>query len=134
MRFIDSNIFVYHLAGDEQYGETASKIIERISCGEEASTSTIVIAQVIGYLRWKKRLNVIPLFIDYLRSTPTINKVETTFLDIIATKKIQEETGLGWQSWDDLIIAAQMTRIGIIEIYSNDHDFDSLKKIKRIFQ
>jgi predicted nucleic acid-binding protein len=32
--------------------------------------------------------------------------------------------------WDDILIAAQMERIGINEIYSN---FDKIPQIKRIF-
>lgn len=35
--------------------------------------------------------------------------------------------------WDDLVITAQMKRLGITEIYSNDKDFDRIPWIKRIF-
>jgi predicted nucleic acid-binding protein len=35
--------------------------------------------------------------------------------------------------WDDILIVAQMKRIGINEIYSNDKDFDRIPQIKRIF-
>jgi len=133
LKFIDSNIFIYHLAGDEQYGETASKIIERISREEEAAASTLIFSQVIAYLRWKKKDFVIPKFIDFLRSTPTIHKVETIFLDFVSAQKLQEQTKIKWKSWDDLIIAAQMSRTGITKIYSNDKDFDTIPNIKRIF-
>lgn len=133
MRFIDSNVFIYHLAGDEQYGNIAGQIIDRIEREEEAVTSTLVISQVIGYLKWRKKLQAVPLFIDFLRSTPTINKIETTFLDIASAQKIQEKSGIGWERWDDITIAAQMLRIGIKEIYSNDSDFDAIPNIKRIF-
>lgn len=133
LRFIDSNIFIYHLAGDEQYGETASPILERISRGEEAATSTLILSQVIAYLRWKKKGFVIPQFIDFLRSTPTIHKVETSFSDFVAAQKLQEKTKVKWASWDDLTIAAQMSRTGITEIYSNDKDFDTIPNIKRVF-
>ncbi|MBI4258646.1 MAG: type II toxin-antitoxin system VapC family toxin [Thaumarchaeota archaeon] len=133
VRFIDSNIFIYHLAGDEQYGETASRIIDRISEGEEAVTSTLIFSQVMAYLRWKKKSFAIPRFIDFLRSTPTIHKIETSFPDFASAQKLQEKTKIKWELWDDLIIAAQMSRTGITEIYSNDKDFDSIQSIKRIF-
>ena len=133
MRFVDSNIFIYHLAGDERYGETASKIIGRISKGEEVTASTLILSQVIAYLRWKKKTYVIPRFIDYLRSSPTIHKLETGFTDFATAQKLQEEAKVGWEAWDDLIIAAQMLRTGITEIYSNDKDFDTIPKIKRVF-
>jgi predicted nucleic acid-binding protein len=51
LRFIDSNIFVYHMADDPQYGGVAARILERVEEGEEAATSTLVIAQVGSYLR-----------------------------------------------------------------------------------
>jgi len=88
MRFIDSNIFIYHLAGDERYGETASKIIGRISNGEEVAASTLILSQVIAYLRWKKKTYVIPRFIDYLRSSPTIHKLKTNFTDYVTAQKL----------------------------------------------
>jgi len=133
LRFIDSNVFIYHVAGDERYGETASKIIERISKGEEVAASTLVLAQVIAYLRWKKRTHVIPRFIDFLRSSPTIHKLETDFADLVSAQKLQEEAGVEWEAWDDLVIAAQMLRTGTTEIYSNDKDFDAIPGIRRVF-
>ncbi len=133
LRFIDSNIFIYHLAGDEQYGETASKIIERVSKGEEVVASTLILSQVIAYLRWKKRTYVIPRFIDFLRSSPTIHKLETDFADFASAQKLQEETEVAWEAWDDLIIASQMLRTGVTEIYSNDKDFDTIPGIRRTF-
>lgn len=133
LRFIDSNIFIYHLAGDEKYGKTASTIIERINQGEEAVISTLILSQVIAYLRWKKKTFAIPKFLDFLISTPTIHKTETKFSDYISAQKIQEETKIKWEIWDDLVIAAQMSRTGIPEIYSNDKDFGNLPNIKRIF-
>ena len=41
---------------------------------------------------------------------------------------------LKWRFWDDLVIAAQMSRMGIREIYSNDKDFDKIPGVKRIFK
>lgn len=35
--------------------------------------------------------------------------------------------------WGDAIITAQMKKLGIFEIYSNDADFDHIPNIKRIF-
>ncbi|WP_309493021.1 type II toxin-antitoxin system VapC family toxin [Candidatus Hecatella orcuttiae] len=133
VRFIDSNIFIYHLAGDERYGETASRIVYRISKGEKAAASTLIFSQVLAYLRWKNRASIIPKFIDFLRSLPTIQKVETNFDDLILARKLQEKAGVDWKAWDDLIVAAQMLRMGVTEIYSNDKDFDAIPNVKRIF-
>lgn len=120
------------MANDPEYGEKASKILERIEDGEEeAATSTLVIVQVCSYLRWKRKSKVIPKFLSLLRSLPNLEKIETTFQDIIQATKICEKTG--WNLWDDAVIAAQMKRLKISEIYSNDTDFNKIPNIKRIF-
>jgi len=133
MRFLDSNVFVYHLADDPVYGERAAGILTSIEKGEKATTSTLVITQVCGYLKWKKMEHAIPTFITLLRSLPSLSKEDTTFLDITSAYTLQEETKAPWRMWDDLIIASQMNRLGIKEIYSNDKDFDAFPWVKRIF-
>ena len=131
MRFVDSNIFVYHMANDPRYGEKATKILEKIEEGELAVTSTLVIVQVCSYLRWKKRTEAIFKFLTLLRSLPSLMKVETTFQDFVYAAEICEK--VGWDVWDDAVIASQMMRLKISEIYSNDADFDRIPGIKRIF-
>jgi predicted nucleic acid-binding protein len=121
------------LAADQVYGERAKKIIERIEGGEESFTSTLVIAQVCSYLKWKKQENVIPLFLSFLKGLVSLQKVETSILDFEEARNIQRRYNLSWTMWDDILIVAQMKRIGINEIYSNDKDFDRIPQIKRIF-
>lgn len=133
MRFVDSNVFVYHLAGDPSHGKRAGEILLRIENGEMTSTSTFVIAQVCAYLRWKRAWDSIPVFIDLLRSLPMLEKHDTLFEDFTAAYALKEEARLPWRQWDDLVIAAQMERLGIEEIYSNDRDFERIPKIRRIF-
>jgi len=55
MRFIDSNVFIYHLAADPTCGQKAKDLMEKIESGEKSVTSTLVIAQVCSYLKWKKK-------------------------------------------------------------------------------
>lgn len=134
MRFIDSNVFVYHMAGDPEYGDIASEIMGRVEKGEEAATSTLVISQVCGYLKWRGRDDVIPSFLGFLRSLPNLSKIDTVFIDFVEARELCLRYRLSWRSWDDLVIAAQMNRMGIREIYSNDKDFDKIPGIKRIFK
>ncbi|MBS7656269.1 type II toxin-antitoxin system VapC family toxin [Candidatus Bathyarchaeota archaeon] len=133
MRFIDSNVFIYHLAADPIYGVKAKNILKRIEEGEQAATSTLVITQVCSYLKWKKEADVIPVFLSLLKKLTSLNKIETLTLDFEEAKTIQLKLNLPWDIWDDLVIAAQMKRLGITEIYSNDEDFDKISWIKRIF-
>ena len=133
MRFVDSNVFIYHLAGDPSHGKRAEKILLGIENGEATSTSTLVIAQVCAYLRWKRAWNSISTFLDLLRSLPTLEKHDTLFEDFTLAYALKEGTKLSWRHWDDLVIAAQMVRMGIEEIYSNDVDFDRIPGIRRVF-
>lgn len=133
MRFVDSNVFVYVLAGDPRYGDIARNILKRIEDGEEAVTSTLVVTQVCSYLRWKKRYDVIPIFLRLLKSLVGLEKIETGFEDFDYAMKLISRYKLDWGMWDDAVIAAQMLRNNISEIYSNDLDFDRIPGIKRIF-
>lgn len=134
MRFIDSNVFIYHLAGDPEWGNISYKILKRIEEGEEAVTSTLVISQVCGYLRWRRRPDVIPKFIGFIKSLPNLIKLDTLFIDFINADELCARYNLEWRLWDDLVIASQMARLSIGEIYSNDSDFDRIPYIKRIFK
>ena len=44
---------------------------------------------------------------------------------------MQAKLNLPWSMWDDRIIAAQMKRLNIKEIFSNDKDFEKVPWIKR---
>ena len=122
------------MAQDPKYSETAAEIIKRIEEGEEASTSTLVIAQVCGYLKWKRRPDVIPRFLSLLLSFPNVNKIETTFSDFVQARELIAKQNIECKLWDDLVIASQMKRLNIKEIYSNDEDFNIIPNVKRIFR
>lgn len=106
MKFVDSNIFIYHLAGDPTYGDRATEILKSIEAGEETSTSTLIIAQVCGYLRWKKRENTVSVFLNLLKGLTSLKKVETEFMDFINASDEQKRLRISWSIWDDLVIAA----------------------------
>ncbi len=133
MRFVDSNVFIYHLASNPNYGLKAKNILKNIENGELSVTSTLVIAQVCGYLKWKRRSHIIPIFLSLLKRLTSLQKIETSVIDFEEAKAIQSELNLPWSMWDDIVIATQMKRLNIKEIYSNDKDFDKIPWIKRIF-
>ena len=130
-RFADSNVFVYHLAADPAYGERARSILKAVQEGEEAVTSSLVISQVCGYMRWKRKADRIPTFLSLLRSMPSAVRAETTFSDFVRAHEMVGEEG-DWGAWDDYVIAAQVERAGEKEIYSNDPDF-AIEGIRRVF-
>jgi predicted nucleic acid-binding protein len=119
------------MASDPRYGATSSKILRRIEEKEISVTSTLVILQVSAYLKWKKKANIIPIFFEFLQSLPNLTKIETSFSDFIEAKRLQQ---VNWSQWDALVIAMQMKRSNVSEIYSNDSDFDLIPGIKRFFE
>jgi predicted nucleic acid-binding protein len=130
---VDSNIFVYHLAADPVHGQKAKKILENIQDGEKCATSTLIITQVCSYLKWKKKHEAIPIFLSFLKRLTSLDKVETTVLDFEEARSVQSALKLSWSMWDDIVIAAQMKRLKMKEIYSNDKDFDNIQWVKRLF-
>jgi len=122
------------MAQDPRHGEQATRIIKRIEEGEETITSTLIIAQVCGYLKWRKRPEVIGTFLDFILSLPNLKKIETTFMDFIQARELSARYGINWKLWDDLVISAQMKRLNIGDIYSNDTDFDRVPTVRRIFE
>lgn len=127
------NFAPYHLAADPAHGQKAKKILENIEAGERCATTTLVITQVCSYLKWKKKHEAIPIFLSLLKRLTSLNKVETTVLDLEEARSMQSALKLSWSIWDDIVIAAQMKRLKIKEIYSNDKDFDNIRLVKRVF-
>ena len=133
-RFIDSNVFIYVLSKDPRYSQRALKILEEAEEGlYDAYTSSLVISQVLAYLERRCKDKAMYMFLEYLESGP-ISVIETTLQDFVEAKKLAMLYSLDFSSlWDDLVIASQMIKLGIEEIYSNDSDFDRIPRIRRIF-
>ncbi|HDJ83807.1 MAG TPA: PIN domain-containing protein [Desulfurococcaceae archaeon] len=133
-RFIDSNIFIYVLSKDPRYSTRALSILVDAEEGVyEAYTSTLVISQVLAHLERRRRVNAMRRFLEYLNEG-YIDIIETSYEDYKGSLLLAEEYGLDYTSlWDDLVIAFQMKRLGISEIYSNDNDFDKIPGIRRSF-
>jgi len=66
-----------------------------------------------------------------LQSLPSLTKAGTSFADFVEAKNRSDDK---WNLFDDLVIAHQMRRLGIEEIYSNDSDFDRIGQVKRVFE
>ena len=133
-RFIDSNVFVYVLLNDPRYSRRALSILEDAESGVyEAYTSTLIVSQVLAHLKRRRRKEAMVKFLEYL-DEGYVDVVETTYEDYSASLLLAEEYELDYSKlWDDLVIASQMRRLGVNEIYSNDKDFDKIPWIKRVF-
>ncbi|MDG7018599.1 MAG: type II toxin-antitoxin system VapC family toxin [Nitrososphaerota archaeon] len=132
-RFVDSNLFIYVMMQDPSFADRSLGILESFEKGTETGwTSTLVLSQVFSHLKKRGKLSVIDKFYGYMESSP-ISVLETTRDDVVGAQEIKKDQSLPWSMWDDLVIAAQMKRAKVDEIYSNDGDFDRIKGLKRIF-
>lgn len=132
MRFIETNIFLYVITGHSEFGPVAKRILERVNSGEEAVTSSLVIAEVCAWLEYHKKKAELGTFLSAVDSYPSLRKIETTYADEQRAKEL--ERSYPRLEFFDRVYVAQMERLKLAEIYSNDRAFDRVKGIKRIFQ
>jgi uncharacterized protein len=133
VRFVDSNVFIYVMMSDPSYAGKSLRILTGFEEGRETGwTSTLALSQVFSHLKKRNKLQVIDKFYEYLESSP-INVLETTRDDIAGAREIKREQSLPRSMWDHLVLAAQMGRVKVNEIYSNGADFDGINGVKRIF-
>ena len=130
MKYVDVNVLFYWLVAHEEFGETATKIIERIERGEKAVTSALTIwllhillkgttenynpRELAKKLREIKFLKIAPLELKHFENALEISSMYS--LDL-----------------EDSIHLAVALEQNCDAIYSNDTDFDNTP-IKRIFE
>jgi predicted nucleic acid-binding protein len=132
-RFVDSNLFIYVMMQDPSFAEKSLQILTGFENGVETGwTSTLALSQVFSHLKKRGKHAVVDKFYGYLGSSP-LNVLETSRDDLTRAQDIKKEQALPWSMWDDLVLAAQMERLELLEIYSNDTDFDKIKGLKRVF-
>ncbi len=132
-RFVDSNVFVYVMMNDPSYAAKSVGILTRFEDGVEMGwTSTLAVGQVFAHLGRRKKYREIDKFYEYLEGSP-LRITDTTRTDMDRAREMKHELNLPWSMWDDLVLASQMDRLKVTEIYSNDSDFDKVKGVKRIF-
>jgi len=132
LRFVETNIFLYVITAHPEFGAVARRILERIGSGEEAATSSLVIAEVCAWLEYHKKKNDVSTFLSAVDSYPSLQKLDTTYDDEQRAKEL-ERSHPRLQFFDSVYLA-QMERLKLTEIYSNDRAFERVKGIKRIFQ
>lgn len=132
-RFIDSNIFIYHIDKNPTFGETSKKILQRIEEGEEAVTSTLVLEEILIHIEQEYSPRDIPTVLHSILSYVNLRIIPYTIEDMTRAVEILKDSNFT-PDWDDTIMAAIMERLGIGEIYSNDHHFDKIPSLKRVFE
>ena len=132
-RFIDSNVFIYHIDRNPVFGETSQKILQRVEGGEETVTSTLVLEEVFIHVEQEYSGRDIPAVLHSILSYVPLRIVPYTVEDMLRAIEILGDAGFT-VDWDDAVIVAVMERLGVKEIYSNDHHFDRIPSVKRVFE
>lgn len=132
MRFVETNIFLYVMESHAEFGPRAKRILGRIQSGEDAMTSSLVIAEVCAWLEFHKKKSEICTFLDAVESYPSLRKSETTYADELRARELEHHYPR--LEFFDRVYLAQMERHKLSEIYSNDRAFDRVRGIKRIFE
>ncbi len=134
MQFVDTNIFLRHLTGDDPgKAKACLELFQKAQSGQiTLTTSEIVIAEVVYVLSSTQagyglppteiRQRLYPLLL--LPGLKLIHrKTYLRALDLYASHPID---------FDDALIAAQMERQKVAELYSYDRHFDRLPQLTRL--
>jgi predicted nucleic acid-binding protein len=132
LRFVETNIFLYVITAHPEFGPIARRILDRVDSGEQAATSSLVIAEVCAWLEYHKKKTMVETFLNAVDSYPILRKFETTYTDEQRAKELERSHPR--LEFFDRVYLAQMERLKLTEIYSNDRAFDKVKGIKRIFE
>ncbi|MCL4488795.1 MAG: type II toxin-antitoxin system VapC family toxin [Chloroflexi bacterium] len=133
MRFVDTNVFLRHLTGDDpKKARACFELFQRAQRKEVTlTTSEAVIAEIVYVLSSKQvyaltreeiRARLYPLLsLPGLRLTH--RKAYLRALDLYVSYPLD---------FEDAILAAQMERQKVREVYSYDREFDRVPSIERL--
>lgn len=129
MRYVDSNIFISNLIGDNRLGKAAEKYLEAAASGKEsAATSVHTMIEIYAFLKGKKlsEQRISEILRDVNQHGVTLLSFEPEFLKE-ALSMVKKNWKLG-----DAIHYVTMKKHGIKEIVTDDSHFDNAEGIKRI--
>jgi predicted nucleic acid-binding protein len=134
MRFVDTNIFIRYLTGDDAVkSQAAYDLFQRVKSRRESVTSAdVIIAEVIYVLSSPVLCNLSRAVIS-ARLAPILSlrgfKLEHKRAVLRALELYAAHRFL---DFEDALAVAHMERRGITEIVSYDTDFDRIAGITRI--
>jgi predicted nucleic acid-binding protein len=124
LRFVDDNVFLYTLIGSPKRDfDTSKAVLKRVEEGEEAMTSLAVIQEVVDWLEYNGRKKEAGVFLAAVNSYTKMKKVSNMWRDFPRASAEAEKEGIDFV---DALTLAVMRREKIIEVYSNDKDFDRI--------
>lgn len=80
MIFLDTNIFIYHLASDSHFGENADKIFSLIEKGKiEADASVISYSEILTFPARAGKMDLIKQYAELLGHYPHLSFIDVDF-------------------------------------------------------
>ncbi|MFQ6076671.1 MAG: type II toxin-antitoxin system VapC family toxin [Candidatus Bathyarchaeia archaeon] len=132
MRFIDANVFIYTLTKSPRASFEASlRILKRIEAGEEAITSTAVIQEIVDWLEYNDRRREVKAFLIAVNSYVSLRKAVASWEDMLSALDHLEADDI---DYIDALTLQLMKKNSVVEIYSNDRDFDRVEWVRRIWE
>jgi predicted nucleic acid-binding protein len=135
VRFLDTNLLLRFLTGDDpDKAQAVLRLLQRVRSGEEElMTSETVVAEVFYVLTREKSRYRVPReeVIDRLLPILTMDGVRAVakpaLLDALEVFRTYEEL-----DFEDAMAVGLMHANGIVEILSDDEDFEDVEGIKRV--
>ncbi|GFO97982.1 hypothetical protein ig2599ANME_2193 [groundwater metagenome] len=129
MIYVDANIFIANLIGDNRLGEAAKKYLESVAAGKEAaSTSVHTMIEIYAFLKGKKlsEQKIAGILKDINQHGVALLPFEPEiFLEALPM------VNRGWKL-GDAIHYVTMGKHDIREIVTDDGHFDNVEGITRI--
>ena len=129
MRYVDANIFIANLIGDNRLGEAAEKYLEDVASGKEAgATSVHTMIEIYAFLKGKKlsEQKIAGILKDVnLHGVALLPFEPEIFIEALPM------VNKGWKL-GDAIHYVTMVKNDVNEIVTDDAHFDNLKGIERI--
>jgi len=129
MRYVDANIFISNLIGDNRLGKAAKKYLEAVASGKETAVTSIhTMIEIYAFLKGKKlsEQKIAGILNDIMLHGVNLLPFEPIFFSEALTMVKK-----GWKL-GDAIHYATMIKHNIKEIVTDDTHFDDLKVIERI--
>ena len=117
-RFVDANVFVYAVTAHPVFGKTVERILKRIEEGEVAVTSVLVLCEVAWVLEAMGKQGDIKATFEKILSYRALEVVGFNENDLLVGANNMVVSRL---DFNDGVNVALMMKLGISEVYSNDH-------------
>jgi len=127
--FIDANIFAYAILDQKEKGEACRDILDLVVHGQTATTSCLVIDEVMWSLVRNQKTILLESTIKNIYEMSNLEVVSPPSNAPLVAVQLMKQHDLKPR---DAMHLATMQHYGIDTIASDDADFDGIKGIKRI--